>query len=41
MKQVNFDSVQWQHSLEFNQELDKIRGENYMELYEEKTFINL
>jgi organic radical activating enzyme len=34
------NSNQWQRSLEFNQELDRIRGENYMELYEEKTFIN-
>ena len=41
LAQADFDSFQWQRSLEFNQELDLIRGENYMELYEEKTFINL
>jgi len=40
LKQVNFNSLYWQRSSEFNQELDRIRGENYMELYEEKTFIN-
>jgi len=34
LKQANFNSSQWQRSLEFNQELDRIRGENYMELYD-------
>ena len=34
LEQVAFDSYQWQQSLEFNQELDSIRGENYMELYD-------
>jgi len=34
LEQVAFDSHQWQQSLEFNQELDHIRGENYIELYD-------
>jgi len=34
LEQVPFDSYQWQRSQEFNQELDRIRGENYMELYD-------
>ena len=34
LKQVTFNSFQWQRSLEFNQELDRIRGENYIELYD-------
>jgi sulfatase maturation enzyme AslB (radical SAM superfamily) len=34
LEQVAFDSHQWQRSREFNQELDSIRGENYMELYD-------
>ena len=34
LEQVAFDSYQWQRSSEFNQELDSIRGENYMELYD-------
>jgi organic radical activating enzyme len=34
LEQVAFDSHRWQQSLEFNQELDRIRGENYMELYD-------
>ena len=34
VKQAKFDTSQWQRSLEFNQELDRIRGENYMELYD-------
>lgn len=34
LKQAKFNSSQWQRSLEFNQELDRIRGENYMELYD-------
>jgi hypothetical protein len=34
LKHVKFNSSQWQRSLEFNQELDRIRGENYMELYD-------
>ena len=34
LKQITFNSFQWQRSLEFNQELDRIRGENYMELYD-------
>ena len=34
LEQVSFDSHRWQQSLEFNQELDRIRGENYMELYD-------
>ena len=34
LEQVAFNSYQWQRSQEFNQELDSIRGENYMELYD-------
>ena len=34
LKHTKFDPAQWQRSLEFNQELDLIRGENYMELYD-------
>jgi organic radical activating enzyme len=34
LKQEKFNLSQWQRSLEFNQELDRIRGENYMELYD-------
>lgn len=34
LTQAKFNSAQWQRSLEFNQELDRVRGENYMELYD-------
>jgi hypothetical protein len=34
LKQEKFNLSQWQRSLEFNQELDRIREENYMELYD-------
>jgi len=34
LKQEKFNLSQWQRSLEFNQELDRIRGENYIELYD-------
>lgn len=40
LKQPRDYKHQWQQSLEFNQELDRIRGENHQELYEKETFIN-
>jgi hypothetical protein len=34
VQQAKFDSVLWQRSVVFNTELDRIRGQNHLSLYD-------
>jgi hypothetical protein len=34
VQQAEFDSVLWQRSVVFNTELDRIRGQNHLSLYD-------
>jgi hypothetical protein len=40
LQQSKFNPNAWHHTETFNSELDKIRGQNHLELYEKETFIN-
>jgi sulfatase maturation enzyme AslB (radical SAM superfamily) len=40
LHKTKFDSQSWHRNEIFNNELDQIRGQNHVKLYEEKTFIN-
>jgi sulfatase maturation enzyme AslB (radical SAM superfamily) len=40
LHESKFNSFAWHRSEIFNDELDRIRGQNHVELYEEETFIN-
>jgi len=40
LHKTKFDSQSWHRNEIFNNELDQIRGQNHVKLYEKKTFIN-
>lgn len=40
LQQSKFNLSAWHHTKAFNSELDKIRSQNHLELYEKETFIN-
>jgi molybdenum cofactor biosynthesis enzyme MoaA len=40
LHETKFDASMWEHNETFNNELDKIRGQNHLDLYEKETFIN-
>ena len=40
LHETKFSPMAWHRNEIFNNELDRIRGQNHVELYEEETFIN-